>query len=691
MDIRSNDENDQAIQGLIVIIENLKKELNKDKSPLAQAKISALHSLQKLLEKCKTDRPLEYNHCKTVSELITTWFHYESNYKNKKNRILTNYELLNEQRYFIKKDISPSIEKFNEWLGQYGQSALPSNLTSTTRYLTYRQLLNILNSNNDLLSEDLKDLQKRIVFIENKINDFKEKDIFLSSPVDSTERYFLYKELFKQRDITKNNPLYFMIIQLEMKTGFKVHDILSRLDEKLKIKLQKRPEILFEAQLAITYAAKAFDFYHMDYLNDDSLLHVVEQILQSDKDVSLETNFYHFKGIFKEAIVNIIRSRLEEEERLILGKVQAQNISLNDANQLINYFSTELETTPHSYALQKLLTQAEVYQAMQDIDPQAKVLFPFTEIWRFVIDGNREQQGAYVFENEPGYIKGTLKGLLHALQSYKCFKDPAWYIQLHDICINEVYKSLGWLEEVHVKNFHRGYTEEDIASAFELFKKGTRDSSVENLGYCLTNLSQDWIGKHDLTDFKRQDWCSINRNWDVIEFLKKSPEEINQRLSLLFSQYQELLTKSNDQAEKLMIHLWLCREMEIHHFFEDGNGRTCMLAAMSMLCSEGLPLMLFDDPNVFDAHGPEQLCQFAINAMCRYQQFCQGPTEQLDKLRELVKEKFHLVGWQDIISQIMKRKVNEEQSPTLTDHSIFNRENKNENASPHQTNTPRKN
>ena len=106
----------------------------------------------------------------------------------------------------------------------------------------------------------------------------------------------------------------------------------------------------------------------------------------------------------------------------------------------------------HQIIKEKLSAQCAVWKEMRLIEKCRE--FPFVEIWRYAIDSYQAIFGAWGFENELGYIKGYMNGIMKfALQTRHQPKNRQWYVQLHDITINNVLNNDG---EPILKGLKRG-------------------------------------------------------------------------------------------------------------------------------------------------------------------------------------------------------------------------------------------
>lgn len=512
--------------------------------------------------------------------------------------------------------------------------------------MTYNELIQILKLAK-VIPPKLSNLY------DNYIN-AKESDQKVSQPELKT----IYEALNDYKEIDKEHEFYPFLIQLETATGFLIHELNNNNDPSFKEKILQCPSLPIEVKLAIDYATEQLDFYHINYQDGILLKKIIEDMSLDGLADRFSYRKQHLPWHYSSIINHIIKKYLASEEADILNKMQKDNIDSDNTDNLIQYLTNKLQENTGSYILKKLLIQAKISKEMQLANPN-KPPFPFSEIWRFVIDGNKESEGAYIFENETGYIAGALNGLLYALQTRNQAKDKDWYIQLHDVCVNDVYQSDSLLSELCINEDkfmnYSGSTNKQIKP----FIKNIRDeNSSGQFGYGYLLLDQDDEGVDDLKLTSREDWILVDDSLFRIYILKKTTQEIQIRLTSLFNKYNQLLQHAQDPAERLICHLWLSRELEIHHVFMDANGRSSLLAAINMVLGDGLPLMLFDDPNVFDANSPKNLCQHAINAMKRYQDYCHINNENIDSLNASMAEKFKTTNsWSEILQKIMLNNI----------------------------------
>lgn len=305
---------------------------------------------------------------------------------------------------------------------------------------------------------------------------------------------------------------------------------------------------------------------------------------------------------FKKYITELLERSQKIDDEKVKGKLPPIILSfLNHEEKRIkkNLPDSErkiyLEAIPNSYAAKKLLAQESVYDELQK-HKKAKD-FPFEEIWRFVIDGHKQTEGAYAFEDEPGYVRGALSGLAYALQTYTIDADANWYAKLHDTTVKDVQTNSMPVEGYDVPSY--------------------------SVSYSFTPLDSDPVGIMDLQRRKRYGGKQKNVMSTYYLFYPNeymsSTGNIVERKNLsdtLFRLTKQYLSGSRNRLERLMAYLWLARELEVNHLFADANGRSSNFALIAMIAKDkDLPMLMFEDPNVLDANGPEKLLVRALQGM----------------------------------------------------------------------------
>lgn len=251
------------------------------------------------------------------------------------------------------------------------------------------------------------------------------------------------------------------------------------------------------------------------------------------------------------------------------------------------------------YVLEKLIVQAEIWKLMQN-NPKLN-RFPFVDIWRFCIDVEKQKYGAYIFEDEPGYIVGYLNALHFSLK----LKSPNFwdYIKINQQCGKDVYASFSG---------NRGYLSTTL-----------RSICPGNFG--IVDFSN--IGPEGLQDL--QERSKVPGNFFILDGSRLhiglyDLEKNVMRMQFLFAEHEKRIALAKNKEERLMAHLWLARELELHHHFIDGNGRSSNVLLLSLLANDReLPMILYDtDLNLMDGDGPVRFVKRIVTAMRNFNQTC---------------------------------------------------------------------
>lgn len=258
---------------------------------------------------------------------------------------------------------------------------------------------------------------------------------------------------------------------------------------------------------------------------------------------------------------------------------------------------------PEFIIWRKLAAQVKVWESMQ-LNKKMRD-FPFEEIWRFAIDGKFEDTcGPYYFEDEPGYIASYLSGLDFAMNQNTL--SASGYIDLHDCII--------------------AGTKKKENGKLVPFPMGLRTIPV---GYPVSKLDQDALGIQDLQNRS----LGNNNSLDIkglpppVQFVFQDNtvaaigSNPNDFLESIFNVYHEKMKKVTTSEERLLASIWIVRELEINHVFEDANGRSSIVELLGFLARDPeLPMALFYDPNILDVNGPEKLCYRVLEAMMNFKQ-----------------------------------------------------------------------
>lgn len=331
-----------------------------------------------------------------------------------------------------------------------------------------------------------------------------------------------------------------------------------------------------------------------------------------------------------QAIRRINAVILQRHEDVVLSKCR-----LSDPDQFLESLNN-LKSTPlfNHYVFDKLTAQAEVWKVMQNNEKLKE--FPFQEIWRFCIDIEFHEFGPYIFENEAGYIVGSLKALAFGLNLKN--PSPLDYIEINAKCGEGVFSDMQGLDPFSSRLRGNGmdFGSFGIMKFTEIDHEGLEDLRQRaniTLGYTKFQEKPEH-GTIHLSPIP------IQQNFDNMQFL--------------FEEHNKKILSANNKGERLMAHLWLCRELELHHHFMDGNMRTSSTLLLSLLANDPeLPMMLLDtNPNLMDGNGPLPLLKRVLSGMENFSKTCgvqQAPLsfEEVDSMINISKKRF----WTDYYPQ----------------------------------------
>ena len=356
------------------------------------------------------------------------------------------------------------------------------------------------------------------------------------------------------------------------------------------------------------------------------------------------------KGQEDEILKNITQDIFEDPNKLYThfeGLLTLKGITYEGAVHLCDWSrgSPDKPMPEGGYVLAKLMAQTEAWKALRLKKGCEK--FPFTEMWRFFIDGKHEKFGPYIYENEPFYMLSSLRGFKKILESKAEFNKEA-YQNIADVLSHNppVMKDARFL-----KNFHK--TAEDLKCNYDNFFF-SHEMINKGQSYDGSDWKSDSVGKADLaqrTHIYEETMAHLTsqhgagngrggRNyWKPNEYTEQEYWIANATgftysaqgsisaithttsdiiASRIFLGLEQVLKNAHTPGERLIGYIWASRELEITHQLEDGNGRTSIAACIKWILEDKeLPPYIPEDPNIFDQQGPEQLMRDIFSGMCR--------------------------------------------------------------------------
>ena len=281
-----------------------------------------------------------------------------------------------------------------------------------------------------------------------------------------------------------------------------------------------------------------------------------------------------------------------------------------------------------SYVIVKLIAQIDAWATLQS-KAQAKgegaIFFPFQEIWRFFIDGDKENKGSYFFENEPFYMLSSLRGFKKILESqqplgmetYEGYasaltEDPTvmkkWQglVNMPEFFNTKPAEKLQGFDPSKMKSDSVGIT--DLVERSLARQKGETRGKEEEEGI---SPGVYWIANATGFDYQKF-WLASRTN--------SSHKIIFQRI---FLGLEQMLRNATTPGQRLIAYIWAARELEITHQMEDANGRASITSLIKWIADDPqLPIYMPEDPNILDLQGPEALIKEVYSGMRRFQTLC---------------------------------------------------------------------
>lgn len=345
------------------------------------------------------------------------------------------------------------------------------------------------------------------------------------------------------------------------------------------------------------------------YFNPRSLQY--RQILKNLEGKGVDLISDDFKAM--RYVTAIVLKNIEDE---VLNKISS-SIKNNPVKFLQELRNLKKSSSYNKYVLDKLIPQAEVWKVMQK-NTKLKG-FPFEEIWRFCIDIEMQEYGAYIFENEPGYMIATLNALRLALECKELnYSD---YVEINRKCGENVLRS-----------FFSG--SESLYTKIRDHHESPMGGGVGMVSYGISGFSK--MDEEGLQDIKER-IAAMGSDSPFAYLigrevtLRAKPSWVHLReIKFLFAVHEEKISRANNIGARLIAHIWLSRELSLQHHMQDGNGRTAQMVFLSLLANDPeLPMMLLDTNPNLDTNGPVAFIIRVLRGMVHFNKFCQDETVPL--------------------------------------------------------------
>lgn len=302
------------------------------------------------------------------------------------------------------------------------------------------------------------------------------------------------------------------------------------------------------------------------------------------------------------------------------------------------------------YVVAKLIAQIDAWKALRDkaeLKGEYKH-FPFLDIWRFFIDGSREEKGPYIYENEPFYMLSSLRGFTYILDSSEAKGKEAYESYAHALTCNPpVMKMWQGITEAHSYPHQRVFFNAKACIAGQKFDhtKLVRQDAIgiadleERSTSCqnAAKLEKTAEGSSDTKNYWMANALGFYYSpYYLSAHVGTGHEIVFQRI---FLGLEQMLRGATTPGERLIAYIWAARELEITHQMEDGNGRTSITSLIKWIAEDPeLPFYLPEDPNILDLQSPETIIRDVHSGMRRFQSLCGGEPDNLIDVDLLIEQ-----------------------------------------------------
>lgn len=403
----------------------------------------------------------------------------------------------------------------------------------------------------------------------------------------------------------------------------------------------------FISTYAFSHGFKSFE------LGNDKLYPILQEIIQeknfnplnSDWGISIEGSRRLIAKVLKDqedAILAQIPQQTLQCPKLLrsylLGLLQQKGLSYETA---INQFDWSLGRPKESpvegtYVIAKLIAQVEVWAALRA--KKGAENFPFQEVWRFSIDGSKEEFGPYIFENEPFYILSSLRGLKEILESQALLCQKTYETYANTLLNNP---------PIFHHHLYLNWRDDDFTEAFFQAKMSPESRSFE-----VSVHLQDKIGLDDLRDRVKKANKAIHKDKNDEEYWlahatgftfteyqlgSKTTTTCTLIANRIFLGCEQMLTQAKTPGERLMAYIWRARELEVTHQLPDGNGRTSIATLIKAIAEDkDLPNYIPENPNILDFQAPEAILRQVYSGMVRFKALSQERSEKMIGVEKLI-------------------------------------------------------
>lgn len=273
---------------------------------------------------------------------------------------------------------------------------------------------------------------------------------------------------------------------------------------------------------------------------------------------------------------------------------------------------------------------------------------PVKELYRLIVDGrfHAQQKGFEGYAaREPNSVPAALFALQVALTDLDSHDISVPFInKLHESALSKV-EDTNKLKPGAFRDIYSGFflskksdsvTAQGLTEFYESVHSGSLGDAVltvENENY-LNNAKTKTIMNARLgelentTEDPQQLWQKIESNQAVI-YRAPAPEYLEKLMSQVCVHYNEQISKSTTEEEKLRIIAATVQQIDRIHPYADGNIRVSLILMQRMLLQNNfLPVMLHN-PNCIDGYSVDELVKEIKTGMANTKQLIDRPNKKL--------------------------------------------------------------
>jgi hypothetical protein len=219
---------------------------------------------------------------------------------------------------------------------------------------------------------------------------------------------------------------------------------------------------------------------------------------------------------------------------------------------------------------------------------------------------------------EPGYNQAMTSAFEYILGNPFQILDAEVFKKIHHLCVKTV------------KNVNSNEKEFFPAAYGLALKEVTKDAKVEwetdKLIKHFFEIKEGYLA-FQMPPHLGGQICSI---WSgSAESIKVNLQKITTHVNSLFHDYYSVMKEVKTNEDKLEAIVSLCRNLEIGHFFPDGNQRTIVFVLLNkLLFDNGFLPTILDNPYVFDGYLSRKELVRAVQAGQEYFLKISGSQEQ---------------------------------------------------------------